>query len=215
MDNFDSLRSRMVVGQLVSRGIHDKKVLKAFQEVERHLFVPKAMEDSAYDDCPLPIASNQTISQPYIVAFMTEAVGIDENSKVLEIGTGSGYQAAILAEICKEVYTIEIVEELSNITFPLLKSMYKNIHTKSSDGSDGWEEAAPFDAIIVTAAPNKVPHKLIEQLKTNGRIIFPLEDEYGDTVLLKGVKQESGKCDYEELMNVRFVPMVGKVRIDG
>lgn len=196
-DNFDSLRSRMVVGQLVARGIHDKKVLQAFQKVERHLFVPKNLEDSAYDDNPLPIEGGQTISQPFMVAYMSEAAGLNKDSKVLEIGTGSGYQAAILAEICKEVYTIEIVEELAATSFSLLESLYKNIHTKLEDGSDGWEYASPFDAIIITAAPNKIPHKLIEQLKPTGCIIMPLEDEYGETVLLRGIKNAGGKCEYE------------------
>lgn len=212
MDNFDSLRSRMVVGQLVTRGIANKSVLEAFGKVERHLFVQKSLENQAYEDVPLPIEAGQTISQPYIVAYMTAQARIDKSSRVLEIGTGSGYQAAILAEICKEVYTIEILEELAFTSFPMLESTYGNINTKLSDGYDGWEEKAPFDAIIITASPNKIPTTLVDQLKIGGRIILPLEDEYGETILLRGIKNEQGKCNYEELMQVRFVPMIGKVR---
>mgnify|MGYP000669012216 CR=1 FL=1 len=210
-DTFDSLKSRMVVGQLVSRGIADKKVLKAMENVDRHLFVSKNLEDNAYDDCPLPIKAGQTISQPYIVAYMLEAAHINEDSKVLEIGTGSGYGAAILAEICKEVCTIEINQELADTSFPLLNSLYKNLYTKLGDGADGWVKHSPFDAIILTAAPQQMPKELIWQLKEGGRIIMPLEDEYGEQVLIRGTKNSQEKCSYEELMNVRFVPMVGKI----
>lgn len=210
-DDFDSLRSRMVVGQMVARGIHDKNLLRACQKIERHLFVPKEIQDKAYDDVAIPIMAGQSLLKPYIIALMAEEARLDKDSKVLEIGTGSGYNAAILSEICKEVYTIEILEQLVEISFPMLGKLYKNMQTKLGDGSDGWEDKAPFDAIIVTAAPNKIPYNLIKQLKIGGRIIFPLEDEYGDIMLLKGIKQESGKCEFEELTEAHFDPMIGKI----
>ena len=155
----------MVDNQIKARGVNDQKVLSAMKKVPRHLFVPKAYQSSAYDDQPLPIGMSQTISQPYIVGFMTEAIDPKPNDKVLEIGTGSGYQAAVLAEIVKEVYTLEIITELGLLAKERLKTLgYENIHAKVSDGYYGWAQHGPFDAIIVTAAAEEIPKPLIDQL---------------------------------------------------
>ena len=164
-EDYDNLRYKMVKHQIEARGIKDENVLRAMRKIPRHLFVPQRIQNRSYDDTPLPIGLEQTISQPYIVAFMTAKLQLDKNSTVLEIGTGSGYQTAVLAEIAKHIYTIEIVCELLERAERILEKLgYTNITTKCGDGSLGWQEYAPFDAIIVTAAPRSIPKPLVEQL---------------------------------------------------
>lgn len=173
--DFKAMREKMVETQIQARGVKDPRVLSALRKVERHQFVPKAYLDSAYSDQPLPIGEGQTISQPYIVALMTELLELKGGEKVLEVGTGSGYQAAILAELAKEVYSIEIVETLASMAKNrLLELGYQNIKVKAGDGYLGWPEAAPFDAIIITCAPDHIPKPLIEQLKEGGRMVVPV-----------------------------------------
>ena len=199
-------QQRMLEEQIVSRNVTDKNVLKAMLSVDRKEFVPKELQSSTWNDFPLPIGYGQTISQPYIVAFMTEAAELDAASKVLEIGTGSGYQTAILAEICKEVYTIEIVKELGDLAKKHLAELgYNNVHVKIGDGYKGWSEQGPFDAIIVTAAPDKLPTTLVEQLKENGRLIIPIGELSQE--LLRVTRTKDG-LKQESLLPVRFVPMV-------
>jgi len=207
-DAFQEARKRMVETQIRARGVKDARVLKAMEKVPRHRFVPEHLWDEAYFDEPLPIGYGQTISQPYVVAYMTEQLGLTGDEKVLEIGTGSGYQAAILAELAKEVYTIEIIPELGKRAAEVLKELgYENVHVRIGDGYRGWPEAAPFDAIILTAAPDHVPQPLLDQLKVGGRMILPLGDFYQDLVLItkteKGIKKE-------RKIPVRFVPMTGE-----
>jgi protein-L-isoaspartate(D-aspartate) O-methyltransferase len=200
-------RWEMVEYQLISRGIRNKKVIEAFLNVPRHLFVPERFRHEAYYDGPLPIGAGQTISQPYIVALMTELLDLEGGEKVLEVGTGSGYQAAILAEIGCEVYTVEIIDELSERARALLESLgYKNVHYKVGDGHQGWEEHAPFDAIIVTAAPEQIPKRLIAQLKVGGRMVIPVGGLDQDLLLI--TKHEKG-LDIKSITPVRFVPMTG------
>ena len=204
---------RMVEQQLKPRGIASKSVLEAMRNVPRHLFVPENLQYRAYDDCPLPIGFGQTISQPYIVAYMTEQLCSVPGEpvtgmKVLEIGTGSGYQAAILAYLGCEIFTIELVEELytrAKTTFTELE--FLNIHTRHGNGYSGWPEEAPFDAIIVTAAPNKIPENLTEQLREGGRMIVPV-GEAGSVQYLKLITKTEGRIDKKDLLAVRFVPMV-------
>jgi protein-L-isoaspartate(D-aspartate) O-methyltransferase len=199
-------RQRMVKEQIERRGISDKRVLDAMRKVKRHLFVPAYLQNAAYDDNPLPIGHGQTISQPYIVAYMTEAAKINPNDRVLEIGTGSGYQAAVLAEMAKEVYTIEILQPLAEDAGRLLKELgYKNVKVKWGDGYQGWREYAPFDIIIVTAAPSEIPGKLVKQLKTGGKMVIPIGSFFQELYLL--TKTDSGYIK-EALLPVRFVPMV-------
>ncbi|OGX05710.1 MAG: protein-L-isoaspartate O-methyltransferase [Omnitrophica WOR_2 bacterium GWA2_47_8] len=196
----------MVRDQIVRRGITDKKVVEALLKVKRHVFVPSGSEMSAYEDHPLPIGYDQTISQPFIVAYMTQALQLDGDDKVLEIGTGSGYQAAILAEIVKEVYTIEIVKELAASASQRLKSLgYDNIHVKHGDGFAGWPQHAPFDAIIVTAAPAEVPQELLEELKVGGRMVIPMGTTDQELFL---ITKTSNGYDQKTLLPVRFVPMI-------
>jgi protein-L-isoaspartate(D-aspartate) O-methyltransferase len=197
----------MVSQQIESRGVRDPRVLNAMRKVERHLFVPPAQASQAYGDYPLPIGWGQTISQPYIVAFMTEALGIKQHSKVLEIGTGSGYQAAILAELCDSVFTIEIVEELAENAANLLKIMgYKNIQVKAGDGYQGWPEHAPYHAIIVTCSPTHVPVPLVEQLSEGGKMIIPVGVRNNQELVV--LVKKGGKLIRREVLPVRFVPMV-------
>jgi protein-L-isoaspartate(D-aspartate) O-methyltransferase len=178
------------------------------EKVPRHLFVPAPLRYAAYDDHPLPIGEGQTISQPYIVAFMTAALDLKPDDKVLEIGTGSGYQAAVLAELARAVYTIEIVEELGKHARELLEQMgYRNIHVRIGDGYKGWPEEAPFDAIVVTAAPGDIPERLVSQLKEGGRFILPVGKPGGVQELMLGRKVD-GRLKTQTLMDVRFVPMV-------
>lgn len=207
-ENFEKLRNEMVEFQIKRRGIKDEKVISAMLKVPRHLFVPPEWTNQAYEDYPLPIGEGQTISQPYIVALMTASLCLKGNEKVLEIGTGSGYQAAVLAEIAKEVYTIEIRESLALSAERRLKKMgYKNIKVKVGDGYLGWREYAPFDGIIVTCAASSPPPPLIEQLKEGGRMVIPLEENpfYQSLVLLA---KEKGKIKKKSIEAVRFVPMV-------
>jgi protein-L-isoaspartate(D-aspartate) O-methyltransferase len=206
VDKFVSLREKMVKEQIISRGITDKATLNAMRKVPRHLFVPEDIVNEAYRDSPLPIGYNQTISQPYIVAYMTEVAKPDKKKKVLEIGTGSGYQAAILAEIVDTVYTIEIVPELAKESSELLKNLgYDNVIVKYGDGYKGWPEHAPFDIIIVTAAPKQIPEPLKEQLAENGRMVIPVGPPGGIQELLLLVKKNN-ELKRSRLSFVRFVP---------
>jgi protein-L-isoaspartate(D-aspartate) O-methyltransferase len=206
--DFARLREIMVQRQIMARGVEDPDVIKAMLKVPRHLFVPEAGRAYSYEDYPLPIGEGQTISQPYIVAYMTEALDLRPGDRVLEIGTGSGYQAAILGEMVKEVYTIEIVAELGKRARQTLSNLgYKNIHVKIGDGYKGWPDKAPFDAVVVTCAPEKVPRALIEQLKEGGRMIIPVGRTGGVQKLVRAVKK-GGIFKTEDVMYVRFVPMV-------
>ncbi len=207
--NFTSRRMHMVKTQIENRGISDPAVLGALRKVERHRFVLPGHISRAYNDYPLPIDEGQTISQPYIVAYMTEALGLKRNDKVLEIGTGSGYQAAILAEICDSVFTIEIFPELGEKAIKLYSELgYKNIWCKIGDGYIGWPEHAPFDAIIVTCAPSKIPEPLKNQLAEGGRMIIPVDDYYGQSLIL--LIKRKGKIMEEKILPVRFVPMINQ-----
>ncbi|MCD6094271.1 MAG: protein-L-isoaspartate(D-aspartate) O-methyltransferase [Candidatus Omnitrophica bacterium] len=203
--DFKNLREQMVSSQIEARGIKDKAVLNAMRKIKRHLFVPQEYRHLAYIDSPLPIGEGQTISQPYIVALMSELLSLSGKERVLEIGTGSGYQAAILAELAAEVYTIEILPSLAQKAEKLLRSLgYENIKVKCGDGYLGWEEYAPFDAIIVTCAPEQIPPALIEQLKEGGKMVIPLGERYQE---LKLIKKKDGKIEIESIIPVRFVPM--------
>jgi len=205
-DEFAGLRHQMVQTQIKARGVTNKKVLDAMDKVPRHLFVPKEIESMAYQDRPLPIGYNQTISQPYIVGFMTEAILPNADDVVLEIGTGSGYQAAVLGEIVKEVYTLEIIPELGmNAKLRLKELGYENIHVKVSDGYYGWLEHAPFNAIVVTAAAEEIPEPLIDQLADGGRMIIPLGHAF-DVQNLVLVTKKNGEVQTKNLFAVRFVP---------
>jgi protein-L-isoaspartate(D-aspartate) O-methyltransferase len=206
-------RIAMVRHQIEARQVRDSRVLEAMRIVPRHAFVPREEQPNAYADCPLPIGQGQTISQPYIVAFMTEALGLNPNSVVLEIGTGSGYQAAVAAEIAKAVYTIEIVGPLARSSAELLKSLgYENIHVKAGDGYYGWPENGPFDAIIGTAAARQIPPLLVEQLKEGGRMILPVSGEFGFQYLVLLTKDHGGELHQEKVMPVLFVPMTGEIQ---
>jgi len=206
-------RAKMVAEQIEAGDINDPNILRALRIVPRHFFVPASRQTYAYSDIPLPIGQGQTISQPYIVAFMTEAIRLAPGSKVLEIGTGSGYQAAVCAEIAAEVYTIEIVEGLAKSAEARLKELgYRNVFVKFGDGYFGWEEKGPFDAIIGTAAAERIPPPLLEQLKPAGRMILPYENEAGFQYLVLVTKDEKGAIHKENVLPVRFVPMTGRVR---
>ncbi len=205
-DRFEEARHKMVSEQLAKRGIKDKSVLEAMRRVPRHLLVPESQKDNAYLDRPLPIGEGQTISQPYIVALMTEEIKPSKDMKVLEIGTGSGYQAAVLAELVDQVYTIEIVSKLGNKAKEDLKELgYENVAVKVGDGYEGWPAHAPFDAIIVTAAPEEVPQPLIDQLKEGGRMIIPV-GPVGKTQELLLVEKIDGEIKKTRKSLVRFVP---------
>lgn len=205
-------RTKMVRRQIRGRGVRDPNVLASLETVPRHAFVRPRDFDRAYADRPLPIGLGQTISQPYIVAYMTEALNLEPNDKVLEIGTGSGYQAAVCAEIAQKVYTIEIVKELAESAKQRLQTLgYKNVSVRAGDGYSGWKENAPFDAIIITAAAPLVPPPLIEQLKPNGKMILPLGSPFGEQRLVLITKDDQGKIRSRSLFFVRFVPMIGRV----
>ncbi len=205
-------RAKMVKQQIQEREVNDPNVLAAMRVVPRHAFVREGEQRVAYADWPLPIGHGQTISQPYIVAFMTEALNLKAGSKVLEIGTGSGYQAAVCAEIAKEVYTIEIVEELAKSAAEKLKELgYHNVFVRAGDGFFGWPDKAPFDAIIGTAAAGRIPQPLIEQLQPGGRMILPMEGRLGFQYLVLITKDEKGELHKKNVMPVRFVPMTGEV----
>jgi protein-L-isoaspartate(D-aspartate) O-methyltransferase len=204
--DFKKDRERMVSAQLAARGIKDPKVLDAMKKVPRHVFVPENLLSHAYSDEPLPIGEGQTISQPYIVAYMTEILALKGGERVLEIGTGSGYQTAILAEIAQKVFTVELISALSLRAQEALKKLkFTNILFKIGDGSYGWDEQAPFDAIMVTAAPDKVPHSLEEQLKIGGRMIIPVGSGIQELVFVTRGKK---KYRRKKLLPVRFVPLI-------
>ena len=199
-------KPQMLNEQIIARGIKDGNIIKAMSSVSRKAFVLNKSKQRAYEDSPLPIGYSQTISQPYIVAFITEAAMVDKNSKVLEIGTGSGYQTAILAELSKDIFTIEIVKPLGERAKEIFQRLeYNNIHVRISNGYEGWPEESPFDVIIVTAAPKDIPTKLVKQLKVGGRLIIPV-GEYSQELLR--IIRTKGGIKTEKLMSVRFVPMV-------
>ena len=210
LQDYKKQREKMVSDQIEDRGIHDQQVLRAMREVERHWFVPENNRSNSYEDRPLGIGYGQTISQPYIVAYMTEMLKLQPNYRVLEIGTGSGYQAAVLAKIVREVYTIEIVTQLGDSAAARLKRLgYKNISVKNADGYHGWTENAPFDAIMVTAAAEFIPPPLIQQLKDGGRMIIPIGSPYL-TQWLMLVEKKNGKMTTKRLIPVSFVPFTRK-----
>jgi len=209
---FASRRQAMVARDLRGRGIKDEKVLAAMAAIPRHLFVPERQRSSAYEDRPLPIGQGQTISQPYIVALMTELLELRSRDRVLEIGTGSGYQTAVLAELAAEVHSIEILPQLSerarNILFDL---GFKNVRLKVADGFYGWEERGPFDAVLVTAAAGTIPEPLSQQLRDGGRLVMPLEDS-GQTQRLIRARKSEGKLIIEDFSAVLFVPLTGAIQ---
>ena len=203
-------REVMVEEQIAAREVRDARTLAAMRKVPRHLFVPAASVREAYEDHPLPIGHGQTISQPYIVGFMTEALGLKGGDTVLEVGTGSGYQAAVLGEIAARVYTIEIVAPLAEEAAERLHRLgYANVHVRAGDGYLGWPEAAPFDAIMVTAAAPRIPEPLKAQLRDGGRLILPVGDEYQELIV---VTRRGTSFEERRVLPVRFVPMTGKVR---
>jgi protein-L-isoaspartate(D-aspartate) O-methyltransferase len=208
-DPFGKQRERMVRDQVISRGIQNAAVLKAMRVTPRHSFVPPAVRSLAYEDHPVPIGYGQTISQPYIVAFMTEMLDVQKEHRVLEIGTGSGYQAAILSVLAKEVYTVEIVAQLAKSAADTLKRLgYKNVFVREGDGYDGWPQKAPFDRIILTTAPPDLPQIVLNQLKPNGRLLAPVGSAvFGQEIMLVE-KAADGKITSRLLLPVRFVPMV-------
>lgn len=211
-DDFAPQREQMVSQQIAGadRGIRDEKVLRAMRQVPRHEFVPENVRGEAYADRPLPIGHGQTISQPFIVAFMTEKLALQPDHKVLEIGTGSGYQAAVLSVLAKEIYTIEIVEPLGRQAEQKLRRLgYNNVHVRVGDGYKGWPEAAPFDAIMVTCAPEAVPKPLVDQLKVGGRMIIPVGSFAQELHILE--KKEGG-LQQKAVLPVRFVPMTGEAQ---
>ena len=212
-DTYSDLRLEMVERQIISRGISDRKVLSALKTVPRDLFVPEIYIDQAYADHAVPIGFGQTISQPYIVAFMTELLAVEKGDRILEIGTGSGYQAAVLSELTDHVYTIEIIKELARSAADRFKSFgYKSIESKEGDGYYGWPEEAPFDKIIVTAAAGHVPPDLIKQLKPGGMIVIPIGRQFSTQYLTVIRKDSEGNLTGEPVLPVRFVPFTGKVQ---
>jgi protein-L-isoaspartate(D-aspartate) O-methyltransferase len=207
-DGFRDARQTMVARQLQSRDITDPRVLIAMGTVPRHRFVSEALASQAYGDHPLPIGSGQTISQPYIVALMTQWAEVHPGDRVLEVGTGSGYQAAVLAELTDRVFSIELLPELAHQAAVRLKALgYNQVRVKAGDGYQGWPEEAPFDAIVVTAAAPRMPEALETQLKEGGRLVIPLEDPYGGQTLLR-FRKVQGKLREEASLPVRFVPLV-------
>lgn len=207
-DSYEKNRADMVEKQIKARGISDTATLAAMQSVKRHLFVPEAYRASAYEDRPLPIGYDQTISQPYMVAFMTEVIEPKPDYKVLEVGTGSGYQAAVLAEIVGQVYTIEIVEALGKQAQARLAQLgYDNVEVRIGDGYHGWEEAGPFDAIVVTAGAEFIPAPLVGQLKEGGKMVIPVGSPF-EVQMLMLVEKKGGKTTTKTLFPVRFVPFV-------
>jgi protein-L-isoaspartate(D-aspartate) O-methyltransferase len=203
-------RARMVETQIVARGVRDARVLAAMKQVPRHLFVDARERAQAYEDHPLPIAGNQTISQPYIVALMTELADLTPTEKVLEIGTGSGYQSAVLSRLAGEVYSIEIVPELARESAGRLRDLgYGNVTVKEGDGYRGWPEHAPFDAILVTAAPDRIPQPLLDQLAPGGRMVIPVGSFFQELKVL--TKDSDGKITEKDILPVRFVPMTGEI----
>ena len=208
--NFDVARKRMVETQIVARGIRDRRVIEAMLKIPRHLFVEEAMAAQAYNDNPLPIGEKQTISQPYLVALMTELLELKGKEKVLEIGTGSGYQAAVLAVLAERVCTMERIRPLAMRARKVLDSLgLLNVNIRVADGTCGWEEEAPFDAILVTAGAPAVPNTLVSQLAVGGRLVLPVGDQFSQT-LVRIVRQQDGSCTIEDSIGCRFVKLVGK-----
>lgn len=214
-DDFAAARRRMVAEQIAARGVSDPAVLRAMRTVPRDRFVPEALGASAYDDRPLPIGQGQTISQPYIVAYMTELLALKRGARVLEVGTGSGYQAAVLAEIAREVYTIEIIPDLGRAAAARLRALgYARVHGRIGDGYAGWPEAAPFDGILVTAAADSVPPPLIAQLRPGGRMVIPVGGQNAVQMLVLIEKSADGRTVSRAMLPVRFVPLVRGTRAD-
>jgi len=210
-EKFKTMRQEMVERQLKGRDIKDKGVIEAMAKVERHLFVPEPVQPYAYSDRALPIGFGQTISQPYMVAIMTQCLELKGNEKVLEIGTGSGYQAAVLSVLAKEVYTIEIIEGLGQRATQTLKQYgFDNVKVKIGDGFEGWPEHAPFEGIIITCAVNKIPEPLVEQLKIGGRMVLPIGETLRYQKLKVLTKEENGKLKDKYILDCVFVPMTGK-----
>ncbi|RQV96419.1 MAG: protein-L-isoaspartate(D-aspartate) O-methyltransferase [Calditrichaeota bacterium] len=210
LKDLEEQREQMVQRQITARGVKDPEVIKVMRRVPRHLFVPEDQVKYAYRDEPRPIGEGQTISQPYIVAFMTEQLELKPGDRVLEIGTGSGYQSAVLACLVDSVFTIEIIPELAERAQKLLADLnYDNVVVKEGDGYIGWEEKGPFDAIIVTAAPPRIPPPLLEQLKIGGRMVLPVGEYFQELVVVS--KNQTG-LEMKNVLPVRFVPMTGEVR---
>lgn len=209
-DSYATARAHMVATQIRARGIKDPRVLEAMGEVPRHLFVPPQVRDRAYDDSPLPIGDGQTISQPYIVALMTSLLELKPQDNVLEIGTGSGYQAAVLSHLASEVYTIEIRPDLAHEAERRLSDLgYANVHVRIGDGYGGWPAVAPFDGIVVTAAPPRIPQPLIDQLKVGGRMVVPVGSYFQD---LQVITKTAHGLEKKNVIPVRFVPMTGEIQ---
>jgi protein-L-isoaspartate(D-aspartate) O-methyltransferase len=209
--NFDIARKRMVETQIVARGITDRRVIEAMLKAPRHIFVEEAMAAQAYNDTPLPIGERQTISQPFMVALMTELLQLTGTEKVLEIGAGSGYQSALLAMLADRVYTVERIRSLALKARKSLDSLgLLNVNLKIDDGSGGWEVEAPFDAILVTAGAPDIPQTLIDQLNVGGRLVIPVGDQY-EQVLVRIVKHPDGSVTREDSVNCRFVKLIGKL----
>jgi len=211
MTDYSRLRERMVLRQIAGRGVRSQKVLSAMRKVPRERFLPKGQGVWAYDDAPLPIGDGQTISQPYIVAYMTEALALDGGEKVLEIGTGSGYAAAVLAEIAADVYTMECIDGLATMARKVLGDLsYQNVHVRQGDGTLGWPEHAPFDGIVVTAGGPDVPDTLKGQLKIGGRLVIPIGKSTWYQELVRVTRITEAEFDTEDLVPVRFVPLIGE-----
>jgi len=207
--DYTNLRKAMVESQLVARDITDEKVIRAFNLVERDKFVPDEFKKNSYEDHPLPIGDNQTISQPYIVALMVQLLKLEGNEKVLEVGTGSGYETAILCQIVKDVFTVECIDALSRNAQKILNETgYKNIHFKIGDGTQGWPQEAPFDRIIVSAASSKVPEPLLDQLNDPGRLVIPVGDRFNQNLIV--INKEDGRLQTSNICGCSFVPLVGK-----
>jgi protein-L-isoaspartate(D-aspartate) O-methyltransferase len=210
-DELAVARQRMVAEQIRVRGVTEPAVLAAMEAVPRHLFVPESERNGAYEDRPLPIGSRQTISQPYIVALMTSLLGVRPGDRILEVGTGSGYQAAVLSRLAGEVYSVEILKPLGERARRTLAELgYRNVHIRVGDGYEGWPDAAPFDGIIVTAAPPRIPDPLLRQLKVGGKLVIPVGQTYQDLIVM--TKRKDGGFDRENVLPVRFVPMTGEAQ---
>jgi protein-L-isoaspartate(D-aspartate) O-methyltransferase len=208
--NFEIARRRMVEAQVIARGIRDRRVIEAMQKIPRHLFVEEAMAAQAYNDNPLPIGEKQTISQPYMVALMTELLELKGKEKVLELGTGSGYQAAVLAVLAERVCTMERIRPLALRARKVLDGLgLLNVNIRVADGTCGWEEEAPFDAILVTAGAPEIPDTLVAQLAVGGRLVLPVGDQFSQT-LVRIVKQQDGSCTIEDSIGCRFVKLIGR-----
>ena len=208
-NGFAQLRADMVADQIARRGLRDQRLSQAMLKVPRHLFVPRAVRAYAYEDHPIPIGYGQTISQPYIVALMTSLLALRGDENVLEVGTGSGYQAAVLAEMAKQVHTVERFEELADSARERLERLgYRNVHVYCGDGSQGWPAAAPYDAIIITAAADEVPTPMLEQLTEGGRMVLPVGDLHGQVLQLW--TRTAGRFESQDIIPVSFVPLRGK-----